>query len=154
MSANPAMSAMTALPSAPAAGPDNAVVIGLRTTSPALATPPLDCITRNGTLLEVRPELVMDALEIAFHVRLDEGVDEGGHGALVFAIFREHGAGQGERGLRIFLRDDFGDAPLVDGVGIGMDQRDADGAHAVAAEELRRGAHARLVQRAQDSSPL
>ena len=39
---------MTALPSAPAAGPDSAVVIGLRTTWSALATPPLDCITRNG----------------------------------------------------------------------------------------------------------
>jgi hypothetical protein len=47
-SANPASSAMTALPSAPAAGPESAVVIGFRITCSALATPPLDCITRNG----------------------------------------------------------------------------------------------------------
>ena len=38
----------TALPSAPAAGPESAVVIGLRMTWSGLATPPLDCITRNG----------------------------------------------------------------------------------------------------------
>ena len=48
-------SAITALPSAPAAGPDSAVVIGLRTTCSALATPPLDCITRNGMSLRPRP---------------------------------------------------------------------------------------------------
>ena len=55
MSGNPAMAAMTALPSAPAAGPDKAVVMGLRTTSPAPATPPLDCITKNGTLSRSGP---------------------------------------------------------------------------------------------------
>ena len=44
----PAISATTALASAPAAGPDSAVVIGLCKTCSALATPPLDCITRNG----------------------------------------------------------------------------------------------------------
>ena len=51
MFGKPAISEITALPSAPAAGPDSAVVIGLRTTSAALATPPLDCMTRNGLSL-------------------------------------------------------------------------------------------------------
>src|SRR5258708_19788483 len=39
-SGNPAISAMTAEPSAPAAGPKSAVVIGLRTTRFPLPTPP------------------------------------------------------------------------------------------------------------------
>ena len=45
--------------------------------------------------------------------------------------------------------DDLGDAALVRGIGIGMDQADADRAHPVAAEKLRGGAHAGLVERAQ-----
>jgi len=52
-SAKPASFAITAPPSAPAAGPESAVVIGFCTTCLALATPPLDCITRNG--LSSRP---------------------------------------------------------------------------------------------------
>ena len=54
-SGKPATSAITALPSAPAAGPDSAVVIGLRMTWSGLATPPLDCITRNGFLFSASP---------------------------------------------------------------------------------------------------
>ena len=54
-SGKPAISATTALPSAPAAGPDSAVVIGFFTTCSALATPPLDCITRNGLSLRPAP---------------------------------------------------------------------------------------------------
>ncbi len=145
-SGKPAMPAMTALPSAPAAGPDKAVVIGLRTTSLALATPPLDCITRNGTSLSPSPELVVHAPEIAFHVRLDESVDQRRHRALVLAVFRQDGGGQRQRRLRVLLRDDLGGTPLMGGVGIGVDQRNADGADAALAEEPRRGAHARFVQ--------
>src|ERR1700757_4289138 len=47
---NPAFPRTPALPSAPAAGPESAVVIGLRITWSGLATPPLDCITRKGLL--------------------------------------------------------------------------------------------------------
>ena len=54
-SGKPATSAITAQPSAPAAGPESAVVIGFRTTWSALATPPLDCITRKGLSCRPRP---------------------------------------------------------------------------------------------------
>ena len=47
-SSNPAIFATTAAPSAPAAGPESAVVIGLLTTCSLEITPPEDCITRNG----------------------------------------------------------------------------------------------------------
>ncbi len=43
--ANPACSATTAAPSAPAAGPLSTVVIGWCTTSSADSTPPLDFMT-------------------------------------------------------------------------------------------------------------
>src|SRR6202167_6771194 len=49
-SGKPAISAITALPSAPAAGPDNAVVIGLGITWAGLATPPDDWLKENGFL--------------------------------------------------------------------------------------------------------
>ena len=42
---NPAVPAMSAAPSAPAAGPESIVVIGWLTTSAALSTPPLLFIT-------------------------------------------------------------------------------------------------------------
>ena len=44
----PAIPATTEPPSAPAAGPDKAVIIGLSMTCRALKTPPADCITRSG----------------------------------------------------------------------------------------------------------
>src|SRR6202166_988756 len=47
-SGKPATSAITALPIAPAAGPDSAVGIGLRITLLGVATPPLHWITKNG----------------------------------------------------------------------------------------------------------
>ena len=73
-------------------------------------------------------ELVVDAAQIALHVRLDERIDQRGHRALVFAIFRQHVAGQRQRAFGVFLGDDLGDAALVRGVGIGVHQADADGA--------------------------
>src|SRR6478735_6444045 len=45
----PATFAMSAAPSAPAAGPDSTVVIGWWTTSSAESTPPLDFMIENGT---------------------------------------------------------------------------------------------------------
>ena len=44
-------------------------------------------------VLEVA-ELVVNAAQIALHVRLDERVDERRHRALVFAILRQHVTGQ------------------------------------------------------------
>ncbi len=73
----------------------------------------------------------MHAFEIAFHVRLDESVDQRRHRALIFAIFGQHHAGQRQRRVRIFLGHDFGDAALMRVVGVGMQEADADGANAV-----------------------
>ena len=89
----------------------------------------------------------MDAAQIALHVRLDERVDQRGHRAFVFAILRQHVAGQRQRALRIFLGDDLGDAALMRGVGVGVHQADADRADVVLAEELHRGADAGLIER-------
>src|SRR6202158_5640728 len=47
-SGNPAISAITALPSAPAAGPESAVVIGFRTPCSAPGPPPPDCQQLHG----------------------------------------------------------------------------------------------------------
>ena len=48
-SSKPAAWVTAAAPSAPAAGPDSTVVIGLRATWSADVTPPLDFMTKNGT---------------------------------------------------------------------------------------------------------
>ncbi len=99
--------------------------------------------------LQVGAERVVHAIEVAHHVRLDEGIDQGRHRPLVFPVFRQHRAGERERALRIFLREDLADAPLVRGIGIGMHQAHAHGTDAVAAEGLRGATHARLVERPQ-----
>ena len=82
-------------------------------------------------VLEAGAELVVHAAQIAFHVRLDEGVDQSGDRALVFAIFGQHRAGERQRAVGIVLRENLRDAPLVRGIGIGVDQADADRAHAL-----------------------
>src|SRR5206468_8147092 len=51
--------------------------------------------------------------------------------------------------VRIFLAENLRHAPLVRGIGVGMDQADTDGAHASAAEEPRGGADVGLVERTQ-----
>ena len=99
-------------------------------------------------MLQAEAEFVVHAIEIAFHVRLDEGVDQGRDRALVLAIFGQHRAGERQRAVGIVLREDVRDTALVGGIGIGMDEADADRADALPAEELRGGVHTRLVQRA------
>jgi hypothetical protein len=47
-SSNPAACVTAAAPSAPAAGPDRTVVIGVRAIRSAEVTPPFDFITKNG----------------------------------------------------------------------------------------------------------
>src|SRR5437588_10632643 len=128
-------------------------IIGMRTgyapTAPPLVTcglPPLHDEER--LVLQAEAEFVVHAIEIAFHVRLDEGVDQGRDRALVLAIFGQHRAGERQRAVGIVLREDVRDTALVGGIGIGMDEADADRADALPAEELRGGVHTRLVQRA------
>ena len=45
-------------------------------------------------VLQAGAKFLMHALEIAFHMRLDEGIHQRRHRALIFAIFRQHHAGQ------------------------------------------------------------
>ena len=94
-------------------------------------------------------ELVANAIEITAHVRLDERVDQRRHGALVFAVFGQHVAGQRQRAVRIFRAHDFRRPSLMGWVGVGMQQTDADGIDARFAKEPRRGADALLVERPQ-----
>jgi len=99
-------------------------------------------------VLQAGAERLVHAIEIALHVRLDEGVDQGRDRALVLAVFRQHRAGERQRAVGIVLRENVRDAALVGGIGIGVNEADADGADTLVAEEMRGGAHARLVQRA------
>ena len=100
-------------------------------------------------VVETRAKLIRHARQIAGHVRLDERIDQRRHRALVLAIFRQHVAGERKHRLGIFLGHDLGDAALVRRIGVGVDQTNADRAHALAAEERGGGARARLVERAQ-----
>src|SRR5215813_415636 len=94
-------------------------------------------------VLQAGAELLVHAIEIAFHVRLDEGVDQGRDRALVLAVFGQHHTGERQRAVGVVLREDVRDAALVGGIGIGMDEADADRTDALPAEELRGGVHAR-----------
>ena len=98
-------------------------------------------------------ELVMDAAQVALHVRLDERVDQRGHCALVFTVLRQHLAGQRERALRIVLGENLADPPFMRGVGVGMHQADADRADVLLAEDLHGGADARFIERPQLRTP-
>jgi hypothetical protein len=100
-------------------------------------------------LFAQRPELVVHALEIAIEIRLDESIDQRGHRPLVLAVFRQHGAGQRQHRLGIFLGHDFRHTALMRVVGVGMQQADADRLDLMELEEPSGVAHARLVERPQ-----
>ena len=89
----------------------------------------------------------MHAIEITFHVRLDERIYQGRDCAFVLAIFRQHYAGQRQRAVGMLLCEYLRNSPLVGGIGIGVHEADADRTHTVAAEEMRSRPRARFVQR-------
>ncbi len=96
---------------------------------------------------QVRPEFVVDALQVAPHVRLHERVDERRHRALVLAVLGQHVARERHRALRVFFAEELAHAALVTVARIRVDEANADGADAPLAEEARREPGAPLVER-------
>ena len=82
-------------------------------------------------------------------MRLDESVDQSRHRALVFAVFGQHVARDRQRTVGILFAHDLGGAALVRGVGIRVDQANADRADAGIAKGSRGGAHRLLIERAE-----
>ena len=77
------------------------------------------------------------------------GVEHGRERALVFADHRQHVDRRRHRHAGQFLAQDLGDAFLMGWIGEGMQQAHRHGLHLQAPALGRRGAHARLVERAQ-----
>ena len=68
------------------------------------------------------------------HHRHDAGVEDGRHAALVLAEHGQHLAGQRDQRVRHLLGEDGGDAALVRGVGVAVQQHDGDRADALLAD--------------------
>ena len=96
------------------------------------------------------PQKVLEPPQIGLHPRSHEGVERGGRGALVFAVFAHDLVRQGdeERGRR--LAQDLADAPLMRRIGIGMQEADRDGFDLQRFERGDEAAQLALVERDQD----
>ena len=90
--------------------------------------------------------------EIARHQRLNVGVGASRRRAFVLADFGAHLGGEGHGQIRALTRQNCGNAPLVGGVGIAMDERDRNGFHPVLPKCRQERAHPALVQRNQDAA--
>ena len=145
----PQAAATARAPTTPAAGPDSAVSAGALRIACAPATPPFDCISSSGALHLRVAQALLEPRHIGRDARHDGGVEHGRERALVFADHRQHVDRRRHRHAGQFLAQDLGDAFLMGRIGEGMQQADRDGLHLQAAAFGRRGAHARLVERAQ-----
>ncbi len=90
------------------------------------------------------------ALDVAGDDRLHEGVDQRGDRALVLAVLAQHVRADRHRALRVLGREQVPHPLLVRGVGVGVQQADADRGDAVVAEPAGLGHDRLLVQRPQD----
>ncbi len=88
-------------------------------------------------------------LQVAAHMRLDEGVDQRRHRAFVFAVFGQHVAGQRDDAAGKLPGENFPDAALVRRIGVGVQQTDAEGGDARPAVIARRRANRVLIERPQ-----
>ncbi len=101
---------------------------------------PLDVGAGEG----VQPGL--DVADVARELRLHRGVDERRHRALVLAVLAQHLRGDADDGLGVLLAQDLAQPLLVLGVGVGVQQADAERVHAAVAEPPGGGAGALLVE--------
>ena len=86
---------------------------------------------------------------VVLHGRSDVGVDGGGGGALVLELLRQHVHGERNERAGQHLAQHLAGAPLMVGVGVGVQIADRDRLDARAADALRRGPHVCFVEGAQ-----
>jgi hypothetical protein len=92
-------------------------------------------------------DLVDGALQVGAAIGFDQHIDQRRHGALVFAVFRQHHRRQRDENGGEVLGDEFADALLVRVVGVGVQQTNGDAAHAVLQELLHGGDDGSFVER-------
>ncbi len=92
-------------------------------------------------------EFASQALDIALEDRLDGGVDSGGDAALELARLRQQRVAHGDVAVRPALRGDFGGAPLMQRIGIGMKEMDHQGFAAGGKQRRNCFTHRVLVER-------
>ena len=86
---------------------------------------------------------------VFLHRRADVGVDDGGGGALVLQLPGQHVHRQRDERVRQHLAQNLAGAPLVGGVGIGVQVADRDRFDTGGADALGRGADSRFVEGAE-----
>ncbi len=94
-------------------------------------------------LLELRAQVA----DIAADDRAHRGIGDGGQRALIFLHLGQHDMAERERDIGQDLRRQLGDAQLVRGVEIGIDQRDGERLDAHPFERLERSANVGIVGR-------
>ncbi len=104
--------------------------------------PPRICTAVTG----VRREPVLDVVDVAREPGLHGGVDEGGHRAFVLAVLAQHLAGDRDHRVGVLLGEDRAHPLLVVGVGVGVQEADAEGVDALRPEPAGRGAGSLLVE--------
>ena len=91
----------------------------------------------------------VDVADVAADVRLDRGVDEGGHRALVLAVLAQHLGADRHHGVRVLAAQHLAHRELVGVVGVGVQEAHPDRGDVVRAEPAGGGHGIRLVERAQ-----
>ena len=92
-------------------------------------------------------QIALEPQQIARHEGTHVGVGDGRGGALVLARLRAGLARQRHTHARAHFGEDFADARLVRGIGVGMDQGHGDGLDIQLRQPPGDAAHRRLVQR-------
>ena len=149
----PQAAAVQAPPSTPAAGPDNRVSTGRSATMEAVATPPLEPMTRSAQPSPSSPRPAGETVDVVAHLRPHEGVHRRGGEALELAELRGHLGGSRDESAGMFLGDDPLGPRLVPGVDVGEEEAHRDGLDALGPQGPGGPAHPLLVQRLQLLAP-
>ena len=91
----------------------------------------------------------VDVADVAADVRLDGGVDQGGHRPLVLAVLAQHLGADRHHGVRVLTAQHLAHRQLVLVVGVGVQEAHPDRGDVVVAEPAGGGHGIRLVERAQ-----
>ncbi len=97
-------------------------------------------------------DLVLRAAQIGLAIGLHHDVEQRRHGALIFSVFRQHDRRERDEHARVPRGDQRADALFVRVIGVGMQQADADAAHALRYQLVDRGERRLLVQRGQHAA--
>ena len=94
-------------------------------------------------------QVAFEPAEIGLHARADEGVERGGRGALVFAVFADDLVGQRHEQLGIGRPENFADAALVHWIGVAVQEAHRDSFDVVRGDRFYQRLHLRLIERFQ-----